>query len=58
LLYFKLADSWVLIPMKFKRLTGDFDPRAAFLHPFCRSTTVLRNQTANVTDAFAFGDDP
>jgi len=43
--------------MKFKMLPGNFDPRTAFLHPFRCGATVLRNQTTDITNAFALGDD-
>lgn len=48
----------MLVPMNFKVLIGNFDPWTAFLHPFCRSTAISRNQSTDIADSFPFRDDP
>jgi hypothetical protein len=43
--------------MVLKTRTGDFEPRAALLGPPRRPSTVLRNETLNVTNTLPLRDD-
>ena len=47
----------MLVPMVLKTHTGDFELRAALLDPPRRPSTILRNETLNVTNTLPLRDD-
>src|ERR1041384_4791845 len=47
----------MFVPMKFMIFSVDFDSGATLLCPLWCSTTILRNQTTDVTNSTTFRDD-